>query len=691
MEHRADTRLATSAFSGLWFGESRAMQNHRGDAFSTRSVSDPGAGRSRVPAAGVPRMALRRLILTLLGVSVCSVASGQVITEFPVPTNGSSPFGIVAGPDGNLWFTESAGNQIGRITTAGVITEFPIPTASSDPRGITAGPDGNLWFVENSGNKIGRITTAGVITEFPITTPGRGPFGITAGPDGNLWFTENSGHQIGRITTAGVITEFPIPTAMSFPYGIAAGSDGNLWFTENRSAVANNIGRITTVGFITEFPIPTAGSIFEITAGPDGNLWFVENANQIGRITTAGVITEFPIPTAATGPIGITAGPDGNLWFTENSVNQIARITTAGVITEFPIPTATSGSLNIAAGPDGNLWFTEFTANQIGRITTAPLTPQVMEVDARFIVDTISDINGVFEPGETVQVDPYWKNTLTSSQNFILGAASNFSGPPGPTYTFDDNLAEYGTISAGATGDCDASAPFTGPQGSTDCYLMTVSGARPSAHWDAEFTETLSPSAIAKTWTLHLGDSFPDVPRANQFYRFIETLLHHGVTGGCGNGNFCPDGSVTRAQMAVFLLKSKFGADHVPPPETGAVFNDVHVGDFAADWIEQLGGFQITGGCGSGNYCPNNPVTRAQMAVFLLKSEHGSAYTPPPCAGVFLDVLCSSPFAPFIEQLFAEGITGGCGGGNFCPNSINLRGQMAVFLSKAFGLALYGP
>lgn len=121
------------------------------------------------------------------------------------------------------------------------------------------------------------------------------------------------------------------------------------------------------------------------------------------------------------------------------------------------------------------------------------------------------------------------------------------------------------------------------------------------------------------------------------------------------------------------------------------MFNDVQAGDFAADWIEQLAGFQITGGCGGGSYCPNNPVTRAQMAVFLLKSEHGSAYAPPACAGIFLDVPCASPFAPWIEQLAAEGITGGCGGGNFCPNDVNLRGQMAAFLSKTFGLPLYGP
>jgi hypothetical protein len=144
--------------------------------------------------------------------------------------------------------------------------------------------------------------------------------------------------------------------------------------------------------------------------------------------------------------------------------------------------------------------------------------------------------------------------------------------------------------------------------------------------------------------------------------------------------------------MAVFLLKGKFGSAHVPPPATGTVFGDVHPGDFAADWIEELAGLGITGGCGGGNYCPANPVTRAQMAVFLLKSEHGSVYVPPTCIGVFTDVLCPGGFAvDWIEQLASEGITGGCGGTNYCPNNPNTRGQMAVFLVKTFGLLLYAP
>ncbi len=293
-------------------------------------------------------------------------ANAITINEFPVAGNGG-PFRITLGPDNNLWFTEQTGNKIGRMTTTGAITEFPVPTAGSTLRTITTGADGNLWFTEGTGNKIGRITPAGEITEFAIPTAGSDPRGIASGPDGNLWFTEGTGNKIGRITPSGVITEFPIPTPESLPNGITTGPDGNLWFVEMN---ADKIGRITPSGVITEFQVPTTGAgLFAITAGPDGRLWFTESeGNKIGRITKNGVITEFQIPTAGNAPRVINAGTDGNLWFTVGNTNRIGRITTSGNMTFFNIPSDNSNPGGITTGPDGNKWFAETRANKIGQV-----------------------------------------------------------------------------------------------------------------------------------------------------------------------------------------------------------------------------------------------------------------------------------------------------------------------------------
>ncbi len=313
------------------------------------------------------------------------------------------------------------------------------------------------------------------------------------------------------------------------------------------------------------------------------------------------------------------------------------------------------------------------------RAQTPAVTPQKLQTDFRPAPGSVSNINGVLEPGESVQVAPFWTNASTTPTAFT-GAASGLTGPGGATYTTNDGTADYGVAGAGATVDCNSA---TG-----DCYLMTVAGARPVAHWDATFTENLTFSSVFNTWTIHIGNSFTDVLTSNQFYFFVESLFHSGVTGGCGVGIYCPNSAVTRAQMAVFLLKAEHGPDYVPPlcSVNPIVFTDVACPSLFADWIEELAAEGITAGCAVDLYCPDNPVTRAQMSVFLLKTEHGSAYVPPACTPLFNDVPCPSLYAAWIQQLYNEGITGGCGGGNFCPDNSSTRGQMAVFLDKIMGL-----
>ena len=118
------------------------------------------------------------------------------------------------------------------------------------------------------------------------------------------------------------------------------------------------------------------------------------------------------------------------------------------------------------------------------------------------------------------------------------------------------------------------------------------------------------------------GTVFPDVPASNIYAPWIEELQRQGLTAGCGGGNYCPDAPVTRAQMAVFLLNTAYGPGYAPPPETGAVFDDVPIGSFAAAWIEDLVARGITAGCSAAPplYCPSSSITRGQMATFVVKA-----------------------------------------------------------------------
>ena len=124
------------------------------------------------------------------------------------------------GPGGKLWFAgQDAGGTwaIGSITTSGAITRFHDP-AINNVEGVTAGPDGALWFTNTAANSIGRMTTAGAVTSFTDSSISH-PGGITTGPDGALWFTDRGepspiepvGDGIGRITTTGVVSKFDDP------------------------------------------------------------------------------------------------------------------------------------------------------------------------------------------------------------------------------------------------------------------------------------------------------------------------------------------------------------------------------------------------------------------------------------------------------------------------------------------------
>ncbi len=173
--------------------------------------------------------------------------------------------------------------------------------------------------------------------------------------------------------------------------------------------------------------------------------------------------------------------------------------------------------------------------------------------------------------------------------------------------------------------------------------------------------------------------TFADVPPTHFAFAPIQLMAAAGIAAGCGGGNFCPDNPVTRGQMAVFI-ESSLGN---PPNLCAGLFADAtaaSAGFPVCGFIERLAADGITGGCGSGNFCPNDPVTRGQMAVFI-ETALGNAANA--CTGQFADVTAANPFCGFIEKLAADGITGGCGGGNFCPNDPVTRAQMAVFLVAA--------
>ncbi len=299
------------------------------------------------------------------------------IVEFPIPTPDSESLWITTGPDGNLYFTENAANQIGQFNpTTHAFNAFPIPTPDSGPTSITAGSDGNLYFTETTANQIGQfnpITHA--FAAFPIPTASSGTANITSGPNGSLYFTESNSNKIGQFNPiTQTFASYQIPNAASGAAMIISGPNANLWFLETS---ANTIAQFNpTTHLFATYPIVTAnsGATF-LTTGSDGNIYFTgPNVNQLFRFNPSTHVSQpFAIPPADSGAGFITAGSDGNLYFMETNINQIGQFNPAtSIFTSSPIPTANSGAAHITSGPDGNLYFTESTANKIGRVALVP-------------------------------------------------------------------------------------------------------------------------------------------------------------------------------------------------------------------------------------------------------------------------------------------------------------------------------
>ena len=272
-------------------------------------------------------------------------------------------------------------------------------------------------------------------------------------------------------------------------------------------------------------------------------------------------------------------------------------------------------------------------------------------------------------------------NTSEFSQRIIFSIAP-VSGPGAGGMPFSvagTDFADPTTITVGGI-------PATGVSFTNDHQLTATMPALPPGTSNDVVVET--PDGTTGTLIKGWVSDFLDVPAAHQFYSFVTTLVSNGITAGVGGGNYGVGQDTLRQQMAVFLLKAKYGLCYTPPPCTVPVFDDVPCNLSFAPWINELVAQGIAGGCGgANNYCPGQPVLRQQMAVLLLRTLEGTGYAPPECTvETFSDVTCDNPFADWIYELVARNITAGCGGGNYCPAGSASRGQMAVFVVKTFGL-----
>lgn len=177
---------------------------------------------------------------------------------------------------------------------------------------------------------------------------------------------------------------------------------------------------------------------------------------------------------------------------------------------------------------------------------------------------------------------------------------------------------------------------------------------------------------------------FRDVPPGYPFFDSITLLGQNGISPGCGGGQYCPDSPMTRREMAAFLIRALMGESFSYQDQP--YFTDVGAGDPYFRYIQKLREIGVTNGCAAVRYCPDDTVTRGQMAAFVVRARLGVSHAesfPYQTAPLFDDVGTSNVFFSHVQKLKELGITNGCTGATYCVNDPTTKGQMAVFVTRS--------
>ena len=625
----------------------------------------------------------------------------QVTTlhSFNSETEGAIPLApLVQGSDGNFYGTLSSGGgtspvrygTVFRLTDAGTLTVLHAFDGTDGARpavGLVQDSDGNFHGVTNSTNLLESGSVGGTIyrVDSGFTTlhrfgwqDGEGPAIFFQASDGLVYGTTSLGGTsnhgtLFRMDLSGeveILHSFEGGVDGSGPARLMKAADGKIYGTDG--AGANGFGRIfrldpsgdTTT--LHSFDGDDGTGPEGLVEGSDGKLYGTTRygggvEGTFFRIDTSGNFESLGVfslwGNGMAYPNGPLVGRGDKFYGTTTEgchhMGCIFEATEDGVSIQYGF--AEDGSqgdypLTPLTDADGQLWGTTSLAGENGLGTVFLTSPGWADLDTMHSFTdeegpplSMSFAGGVY--GTTGPGSQMPKGSIFSMSDSDLTTIYSFPGqmdggyPTAPILASDGLL--YGTAGliyrlSDASVAVNQILPTSGPA-SAGAALIVIGGG------------------FADNSTVAIGGSpGTDLTVLDSTFLYLFTPpLSPGTLNDVSVT--VPDGIGT----ATATLVNAFFADFLDVPQT----------DPFHDYVEKIFRNGITAGCGGGNYCPQDAVTRAQMAVFLLKSEHGSAYLPPVCTGVFADVPCPSLFADWIEQLAAEGITAGCGGDNYCPSA----------------------
>ncbi len=318
---------------------------------------------------------------------------------------------------------------------------------------------------------------------------------------------------------------------------------------------------------------------------------------------------------------------------------------------------------------------------------------------------TATDLNGLLPPNSGWQIKTAWSinnvGQITGEGLFSGTSHAYILNLPRCDVSFPVTSGQFGAFGGAGTlivnshaADCNfpavASTDWVGvgtPAGSGTRLVPFTIGIN-SGTETRTATITVANRAF---YILQQGMQIPvpkyvDVLVSHPFFDYVKTLAAAQITAGCVAmpAQYCPDGLTTRGQMAVFLTRALTGGDTFPYSST-PYFEDVPATHPFFKHIQKMKELGLTSGCSAKPvlYCPDAPVTRGQMAVFIVRALTGDdfEYGSMP---YFQDVAPSDPWFSYIQKLRDLGITSGCSSASYCADQPTTRGQMAAFLVRAF-------
>jgi hypothetical protein len=404
-----------------------------------------------------------------------------------------------------------------------------------------------------------------------------------------------------------------------------------------------------------------AGTDVQLSAAPAAGLQLVSWGGDAGGSTPT-------VRVSMTGPKTITAlfGPAAPC--TNSLIETYTTVAATGDIREVDV-----------TSPPGCLWQSNSTVTWI---------------------NILSGSTGTGEDSVRIRVSPNADDETRAATIYIAGVPYTISQASngctfnlsGPSQTLDSSGGSYQLTITAQTG-CDWSAS------AAPSWIKINSATAGSGDGTLTFSVDTNRSGQPRAGYISIGGQlwpviqkqlgptppFSDVPLNYLFFDSISLLKLNNITPGCGSGMYCPDAPMTRSEMAAFLVRSILGEGFTFSNQP--YFTDVPATHPYFSYIQKLRELGVTNGCSATQFCPDDTVTRGQMAAFLIRARLGITFNdtfPFQPLQMFTDVDASNVFYPYVQKMKELGITSGCTATTYCVNDWNTRGQMAVFLIRAF-------